>query len=313
MTPPVITEDVAVRILCGIPGVNARPLLPLRSGSWVSAFAFDSDDGPGVIRFSRNPDDFDRDAYAYRFRSPALVIPRVTHRGAVGDVHYAISNRIEDGFLDDLDGDAFQATMPALLASLDALRTADTSSSTGYGIWDSAGNGEHPSWQAYLRASIEDDPAQRKGSWRRKLETSATGAEAFDRDVPLLLRRIADMPEMRSVIHGDLLNYNVFASDGRITGIIDWGCAMYGDPVFELAWFGFWWPWYPQWQNVDVVAAALRTFRDTGADLTDFRERLLCYELQIGLTHQAYHAAIESWEMLEAVTSHTTTIANEIR
>lgn len=313
MTPPDIPMEKAIGLLDGIAGLDARSLRPLRPGSWASAFAFDCGDGPRVIRFSHNPDDFDRDAYAYRFRSSALVIPRVTHRGALEDAHFAISERIDGGFLDELDGDGLDATLPSLLTMLDALRTADVSGSTGYGIWDTSGNGAHRTWKDYLRTSIEDDPAQRTGSWRAKLETYSTGAAAFDRDVALLLRRIKDMPEMRSVIHGDLLNYNVFATGNRISGVIDWGCAMYGDPVFELAWFGFWWPWYPQWHDVDVVGAALHAFRDRGADLTSFRDRLLCYELQIGLTHQAYHAAIDSWDMLEAVTRHTTTVANEIR
>lgn len=313
MPRPDIPQDRVMHLLQHIEGLNPSTLVALRPGSWASAYAFDSGAGPRVIRFSHNPDDFDRDAYARRFDSPAVPVPALTHRGKLDGAHYAISERIMDGFLDDLDSEGFRATLPSLVAMLDGLRTADVTGSTGFGIWDAAGNGQHPTWQDYLRASIEDDPAQRTGSWRRKLENSSTGADAFDRDVPVLLRRIRDMPETRSVIHGDLLNYNVFAADTRITGVIDWGCAMYGDPVFELAWFGFWWPWYPQWHGVDVVFQAEQSKARQGADMTDFRDRLLCYELQIGLTHQAFHAAIGAWDMLEAVMHHTTTIANELR
>lgn len=313
MTRPEIPENRVLELLEDRLGLAPRDLVPLRPGSWATAFGFDSETGPRVIRFSHNPDDFARDAHAFRFRSSRLPIPEVTHRGELDGAHFAVSKRIDDGFLDDLDGDGFRATLGSLVDMLDALRTADVSHSAGFGIWDIDGNGEHRSWQDYLRASIVEDPADRAGPWRAKLETSATGASAFDRDVPVLLRRIEDMPDVRGVIHGDLLNYNVFSSEGRVTGVIDWGCAMYGDPVFDLAWFGFWWPWYPQWQGVDVVAEAERVFGDRGADMTNFRERLLCYELQIGLTHQAFHAAIDAWDMLEAVTHRTTGIADEIR
>lgn len=313
MTRHDILQDRVIEIIESLTGHRPHGLLSLRPGSWASAFAFESDNGPRVIRFSHNPDDFARDAYAARFRSPVLPIPEVTHRGESDGVHVAISERILDGFLDDLDGEGFRATTRSLIAMLDALRTANVSDSTGFGIWEADGNGVHRSWKDYLRASIGEDPEDRAGPWRAKLETSTTGAAAFDRDVPLLLRRIEDMPEIRGVIHGDLLNYNVFASDGRITGVIDWGCAMYGDPLFDLAWFDFWWPWYPQWRDIDIVAEAARVFEDRGADMGCFRERLRCYELQIGLTHQAFHAAIESWDMLEAVTRRTTAIADEIR
>ena len=52
------------------------------------------------------------------------------------------------------------------------------------------------------------------------------------------------MRQERHLIHSDLLNYNVLVADGRISAVIDWGCAMYGDFLYDLAWFEFWAPWY---------------------------------------------------------------------
>jgi hygromycin-B 4-O-kinase len=276
-------------------------------------FAFESSNGSFVIRFSHHPDDFDRDAFANRFRSPSLPIPAVTHRGMFGSVHYAISERVPGGFLDHLDGEGFTAALPSLLLTLDALRTADVTSTTDYGGWDERGNGQHRRWRDALRASVEDSPDTRDGSWRARLETSPVGSGPFDRDLPVLLQRLGDLPDARHVIHADLLNFNVFAENARISGVIDWGCAMYGDFLYDLAWFAFWWPWYPAWKDVDLVSAARAHYSAQDADIAEFNERMLLYQLQIGLTHQSYHATTGDWAMLEAVARRTTAIADEIR
>ena len=57
----------------------------------------------------------------------------------------------------------------------------------------------------------------------------------------------AGCPELRHVIHMDLLNRNVLVSeDGtRIEAVFDWGCSAYGDFLYDVAWFTFWAPWHP--------------------------------------------------------------------
>ena len=42
---------------------------------------------------------------------------------------------------------------------------------------------------------------------------------------------------------------------GRITAVLDWGCSLYGDFLYELAWMQFWLPWYPAMVKADVVGA----------------------------------------------------------
>ncbi len=36
-------------------------------------------------------------------------------------------------------------------------------------------------------------------------------------------------------LHGDVLEGNLLVRDGRLTGVIDWGCACAGDPAFDYA------------------------------------------------------------------------------
>lgn len=313
VTPPRIDLPTVSRLLHETLDVPVYAIAPLPSGAWSAAYSFETPNGPFVIRISDHPDDFNRDAYARRFQSVHLPIPSVTHHGRLNGHHVAISERVNGKFLDDLDDAGCRRTVPSLVCTLEALRTANLDGTTGYGGWGSDGNGTHNSWREHLRMSVQDSPDQRGGSWRHRLESSPIGAEAFDRGSAVFLRHVDHMPEFRHLLHGDMLNFNVFVDADRISGVIDWGCAMYGDFLYELAWFAFWWPWYPRWHDTDIVEHARAMFAEHGADLSSFRERMCVYELQIGLMHQAYHATTGDWAMLEAVMRRTATIADEIR
>lgn len=313
MIPPAISNTQVLTLLRERLGLDISGVETLRPGAWSSVFAYAEGHRRWVIRFSNHGDDFDRDAYAFRFWSPDLPVPEVTHRGSLDGISYAVSQRVPGDVLDKLDRADYERTLPSLLGTLNALRIADVTSSTGYGGWDSSGNGMATSWPGHLRASLEDSPDQRGGGWRPRLEQSPTGAHAFDRDVIVLERMLKDMPNVRHVIHSDLLNYNAFVSDHHLSGVIDWGCAMYGDFLYELAWFEFWSPWYPKWQGISVATEAHRFFADLGVDLHNFHERLLCYQLHIGLSHQAYNASIGRWDDLADVTRHTVRVADRVR
>ncbi len=100
--------------------------------------------------------------------------------------------------------------------------------------------------------------------------------------------------------HADLMNRNVLAGDIAITGVLDWGCACYGDHLYDLAWFDFWSPWHP---NLDI--AYLRSelehrWRAAGYTPRNLAARLQACYLHIGLDHLAYNAWLEDWPTLSA-------------
>jgi hygromycin-B 4-O-kinase len=313
MTPPSLQQDRITFLLNDELGLDAARIAMLKPGAWSSAYAFASGGHEFVVRFSEHHDDFHCDVHAMRFAGPGIPIPRVTHRGTWDGVYFAISERVMGEFFDDLSADGLKRTVPSLLTTLDGLRSADVSDSQGYGGWDPAGNGTAGSWRDFLWVSLQDSPDYRGGIWRPALERSPTGADAFDRDIRVLERRLDDLPNIRHVIHSDLLNFNMFAENHQVSGVIDWGCAIYGDFLYELAWFGFWWPWYPQWSGIGIVDVALRHYDALGVDLHLAPERLPVYKLHISLSHQAYHASIGNWPELEKVTRLTTLIADELR
>jgi len=308
---PGVKIEQAAAFLADRFGPDATAIEALRQGAWSSAYGFARGGTGYVIRFSAHVDDFQRDRLAYRYVSPELPIPVVTEIGDAFGIHYAISERVAGVPIDDVDGHEMQELLPSMLAALDAMRSADVSDTTGYGGWGGDRNAPFSSWEAALQAVCEDSGEGRGSGWRVRLERSTVGAAAFDEAYGTLVELSRYAPRDRHLIHSDLMNYNVLVSDRQFTGVIDWGCAMYGDFLYDLAWLVFWWPWRPAWKDIDILAEAKRQFARIGLEMPCFDERLRLCLIHIGLSNLAYVAWIGRWDQAREVSERTLTFSRE--
>src|SRR5918995_2819024 len=290
-------------------GHDVSVVSPLGQGEWSRAYAFQHAGAEYIVRFSALDEDFRKDRIAAGYSSRDLPIPVVVEIGETGGGFFAISERASGGFLDDLDEEQMRRTLPALFAALDAARRVDCSASSGYGIWGADGNAPHQSWRAALLAIADDRPGERTHGWRERLIASPTGSGPFDEALARLEALIPDSAPRRHLIHSDLLNYNVLVADSRISAVLDWGCAMYGDFLYDLAWFAFWAPWYAAWRGIDFRREAARHYASTGLTVPRFEERLTCCQIHIGLAAQAYNAFKERWDALEETAQRTIEVA----
>jgi hygromycin-B 4-O-kinase len=290
-------------------GRDISEVSPIGQGAWSRAYAFRCGGTEYIVRFSAQDEDFRKDSIAARYSSRKLPIPAVIEIGEADDDFFAISERAAGGFLDDLDQGQMRGILPALFSALDAARQVDLSMSSGYGSWGVDGNAPHASWRAALLAIAEDRPAERTHGWRERLKASPTSSEPFDEAFRLLDALIPHGAVERHLIHSDLLNFNVLVEEGRISAVIDWGCAMYGDLLYDLAWFEFWSPWYPAWRGIDFRDEAARHYAAIGLDVPRFGERLTCCQIHIGLAAQAYNAFKERWDALEETARRTLEVA----
>lgn len=307
----IVTIGQASAFLADRFGSHATSVEALRQGGWSSAYGFARDGHGYVIRFSAHADDFARDQLAHRYASPALPIPIVTEIGEAFGIHYAMSERVSGVPIDDVDGHQMRHLLPSLFGALDAMRNADVSGTTGYGGWDEDRNAPHASWDAAMLAVSEDSGEGRGSGWRDRLERSSVGASGFDESYAALVELARNAPQDRHLIHSDLLNYNVLVTGHKFSGVIDWGCAMYGDFLYDLAWLVFWWPWRPAWKDIDILAEAKRHYEAIGLDITVFDERLRLCLLHIGLSNLAYVAWIGRWDQAQEVSKRTLTFARE--
>lgn len=288
-------------------------LTPIAHGEWSKAFSFNLRDNNHqaeyVARFSLLQEDFLKDRLAMTHASVNLPIPKILEVGEALDGFFAISERAAGEFVDRLDGKSLCRLLPSLFATLDAARHVDLSATPGYGTWTADGTAAHATWRDALLDVATDAPTKRTFGWRERLVTSPTGARPFDEAFEQFQSLIEACPEERHLVHSDLLNYNVLAADDRISAVLDWGSSMYGDFVFDVAWFAFFQPWYPAWSDIDFAAEAARHYASIGLHVPHLDERLRCYQMFIGLDDQAYCAFKGRWPQLETVAKRTLEIA----
>lgn len=280
---------------------------PIGEGAWSRCFGFRCGDRHLVVRFGRHIDDFQKDQLAYAYHAPDLPIPEVIAIGRAFDGYYAISTRVHGVPLENLTTLRWLSVIPSLVAALEAMRTADISTTAGSGGWDSTATAPHAGWAGYLLAVGDDTPHRRTHGWRAKLATSPIGAAAFRWGFDLL-QRLAHTYAPRCLIHGDLINRNVLVDAAQITGIFDWGCSSYGDHLYDLAWFEFWAPWHPALDIPALRSALEHRWREVGYTPRHQDERLKACYLHIGLDHLAYNAYLEDWPALTATAERMRTI-----
>jgi hygromycin-B 4-O-kinase len=92
-------------------------------------------------------------------------------------------------------------------------------------------------------------------------------------------------PEERGLIHNDYWFMNILAEGERITGVIDWANALYGDPLYEvarLAWGADW----PGWWYADGAAV----LRERYGAMPDYDVRIACYQYHLALEDLRFYA-----------------------
>lgn len=259
------------------------------AGAWSQCFGFRIGDTEFAIRFGKHVDDFQKDQRAGAFASPDLPIPQVSEVGEAFDGYYAISQRVYGVPLENVSAAQWRALVPAVAAALEAMRHADLSATRGIGGWGEDGNALDVSWREYLLRVGVDAPEKRTHGWLKKLEASPEGMATFEWGYNLL-RRFASDDVPRCLAHCDLINRNVLVEDDKIAGVFDWGCSIYGDSLYDLAWFEFWSPWYPE-MDLSLLRAELeQRWRDAGDPPANIAERLAACHLHIGLDHLGYNA-----------------------
>jgi hygromycin-B 4-O-kinase len=83
----------------------------------------------------------------------------------------------------------------------------------------------------------------------------------------------------------------MLAQDGKITAVLDWLDAGYGDFVYDLAVLDFWSPW------LDIREASQAYHQQRQRELPFYSERLLCHECRQALEGLAKSDHKEGYQM----------------
>jgi hygromycin-B 4-O-kinase len=289
----------AQAFLAGYLDTEPSEVAPIGEGAWSRCFGFRQGDEELVIRFGNYVDDFRKDQLAYAYTTPDLPIPEVLEIGQAFAGYYAISTRAYGVPLESLGSTQWLAIVPSVVSALEAMRIIDLSSTSGVGGWGIEGKAPHASLSTYLLTVGDDTPNQRTHGWRERLAASPQGEEAFAWAFDLL-KTVANDSVPHCLVHCDLINRNVLVNEDRISAVFDWGCSIYGDHLYDLAWFEFWAPWFPKLNMQYLRSEIERRWREVGYAPENKEARLMACYLHIGLDHLAYNAYLGDWTTLAA-------------
>jgi len=279
-------------------GASAR-ITVMRPGEWSVVYSVVTADADLVARFGAYDEDFEKDAYAARYSTPALPIPSIVEWGPALGGFYAIAPRMRGEHIDGLDEARMRRVLPSLFAALDAMRSVEPPAASGSGGWRADGRMSHPSWRAWLLGFFHESATRGAPGWRELLRDLPKVVSAFEEGYARLVPLVERCPEERALFHDDLINRNVLVDGDRISAVLDWGSSKYGDFLYDIANLVFYRPWFPAWRNIDFAAEARAHYDAIGLAVPNFTERLTCYCLRIALDGVAYSAFRKRWDEVE--------------
>src|SRR5579884_537346 len=222
-------------------------LAPVEGGQIARTFAFRVGQQDYILRFmdtNNMPISFAKEAFLSRMiASPHIPIPEVLQTGRWQDMHFAISRRVPGQMVMQLPIQEVVQLVPTVIATLYAIHQVDVSQTKNYGVFNEQGVGNYTDWRTFLlQVKEEEEDWDYFGKWHALFETTFLERELFDNLFQRMMSLLDFCPAERYLVHGNYSLRNILAHKGKITGVIDWLDARYGDFVYDIAGLDYWIP-----------------------------------------------------------------------
>jgi hygromycin-B 4-O-kinase len=271
-----------------------RTLIPLKGGEWSAAYKFCLNGHSFVIRLSHTPENFYRDKISSQWSSSNLPIPQIFKIDRYQDQHYAISPFFNGEAFEALSASDLEQAIPDFLSMMTALQSVNLNSVEGFGTLTPEGKGKFRSWAEALLDVNNDRPDSLIHGWKEILAETPKAQRKYDQFYKELINLVQYCPEQKNLIHSDLLYQNLLVYNHKISALIDWGCAMVGDPLYDIAIFAFFEPWYPAFTQVNLIQRMQQSFLDQSPDNhRNFNQRMAACQIHLTLGNIAYCALSE--------------------
>lgn len=256
-------------------------IVPAGAGAWSTAFRFTRRGESLVVRVGPHHNDFEIDREMGAYASTILPIPTVLELDRLESPHdefwVCVSTFAPGRPLEASSPAQWVALVPGIADLLEAMRQIAPPTAV-------------PSWPEVLFDDHDDEDDDRLDGWRAQLDALPAAARAHRRLIDRLAE-LCEQPEVATVpptlLHRDLVNRNVHVVGDSITGVFDWGCRLWGDHLYDVAWLEFWNPWFP---SLDATLVRHELERRWGHPADPLRLEVCALHIAAG--HLVYNAVI---------------------
>ena len=292
---PIVDEQTLATILAEHFKEHARDLQPIEIGQIARTFSFRIDHSHYIIRINSGKMDanFEKEAFIARtYSSTAVPIPEVVQHGQFNELHYCITRKAAGHCFDKLPAGEIERAIPYVMMVLNAIHATDVSRQERFGLFDGEGRGFFDNWPASLAFVKEEERADGFfGKWHRLFETTFLERDLFERLYGHFEGLLEHCPNERHLVHGGFGFGNLLVEDGRVTAVIDWLDAKFGDFLYDVAWLDY----YDAARSYAELFRANYAARDIA--LSCYPERILCYQCYIALDGLRFFALSENAQM----------------
>ncbi|MDG2195861.1 MAG: aminoglycoside phosphotransferase family protein [SAR324 cluster bacterium] len=270
---------------------------PIAEGMESRVLTFVWENQQYILRVNPNQSGFQKDRWCFQqFHSEELPIPEIVEIGSFSPYYaYSISHRLSGITLEDSASPTLQQLTPYVSQVWRVISQAPLPSSEGFGPFDEYGHATFSSWQSFLQSTVHGKDQQ----WDHLFASNLLDATALEPVMQSYLQLTEHCPEERKLVHGDFGSNNVLINGQKITGVLDWDCALYGDPLFDVAGSFFWSPW------LDCMRIQSEFFQQTLKNETNFAVRQQCYQLRCGLEEIHENALAGNQKLLNWLLNRT--------
>lgn len=297
---PVVTEAQVLTLLDAQFSPSVTDLTPVEGGVVARTFAFRANGQDYIIRFNLDrmlTSNFPKEAYLWRkLASTQIPMPPVLQVGRLGELHFAISRRMPGKMLFHFTPQEIGQMFPQIIETLDAIHAVDVSGTQGYGVFDDQGKGMVDSWHIFLRrVADEEDERDYYGKWHHFFDDTFLERDVFEQIYQHMLRLLEFCPEERYLVHGSLSLANMLALHGKLTAVLDWLDARYGDFLYDIAILDYWSP------GLHVSERFQHHYQERGIAISGYGERILCYQCCVSLDAMRFYAKSGQEESYQAI------------
>ncbi len=235
--------------------------------------------------------------FAHDFKVNHIPLRKMIGHGDYLGFSYIITEKILGKAFDNLSKEEFLRSIVDMMNVLYRISETDINRFSGYGWLDEEGNGKSESWEDHLSFIYKEEPGFFYGNWFELFDTSFLERDRFELYYEKMKDQFRFLPDIRKLIHSGFCGGNILFDKSKVTGVLDWQDARYGDPLYDLAYMVF-------WMNDEDAARSLLEYTKAfklDASKDNFDQRLKCYKYYIGLDCMRYSAKIGNKEFYDYI------------